>query len=153
MKQRFLKAQFVQFIPESLEDGVIYVSRKYGTATHRCCCGCGQEVVTPIGPTNWSLQVTGGAVTLYPSIGNWSLPCRSHYWIRNGGVEWAGTMSAQEVQRGRIADQRIRDRYFAEANRQKEINAPWAETQTGQTHGRPDWMDRAWQYFKLWFGA
>ena len=40
--------EFVEFIPEQLEQGVIYVSRRYSTASHLCCCGCGLKAVTPL---------------------------------------------------------------------------------------------------------
>lgn len=153
MKQGFLKADFVEFIPESLKEGVIYISQRYGTATHRCCCGCGQEVVTPIGPTSWSLQIKDGTVTLYPSIGNWSLPCRSHYWIRNGRVEWAGAMTKQDIQRGRVADKRMRDKYFKEANSRKESSQPRTQEQIPQIHTQPDWLDRTWHAIRKWFGS
>ena len=81
--------RFVEEIPRELEEGVLYVSIHFATAVHRCCCGCGQEVVTPLSPTDWQLAFDGRSVSLYPSIGNWSLPCQSHYWIRRDIVEWA----------------------------------------------------------------
>lgn len=79
MRHDHLRPSFVEFIPEQLEDGVIYISQRYRTATHRCCCGCGAEVVTPLSPAAWSLEIANEGATLRPSIGNWSLPCRSHY--------------------------------------------------------------------------
>ena len=39
MRQTALRPEFVEFIPEQLEDGVLYISQRYGTAMHRCCCG------------------------------------------------------------------------------------------------------------------
>jgi hypothetical protein len=153
MRQATLKPDFVEFIPEVLEDGILYVSQKYKTATHRCCCGCGEEVVTPLGPTDWSLQVTGGAVTLHPSIGNWSFACRSHYWIRGGKVVWAGSMSKEKIEYGRARDQRMRDAYFAEANRQKEAPAVRPQSQpTEMQPQQPDWIDSTWSAFKKWLG-
>lgn len=80
--------QFVEFIPEKLAEGVIFVSTSYCVASHLCCCGCGKEVVTPIAPNEWSVTFYGESVTLHPSIGNWRFPCRSHYWIRKNRVEW-----------------------------------------------------------------
>ena len=84
-----LSHKFVEFVPNVLEKGVLYVSVTYGTASHLCCCGCGREVVTPITPTGWKLIFDGETVSLDPSIGNWNFPCRSHYWISNNRVEWA----------------------------------------------------------------
>jgi len=36
--------EFVESVPPELEDGVIYISMIYGTAIHKCCCGCGEKV-------------------------------------------------------------------------------------------------------------
>jgi len=92
-----LEAEFVEFIPEQLVPGVLYVSRRYSTAAHLCCCGCGTEVVTPLNPAKWHLSERGGRVSLSPSIGNWSFPCQSHYWIEEGVVRWAGAISPAAV--------------------------------------------------------
>ena len=72
-----------------METAVLYVSEEYGTATHLCACGCGNEVVTPFdSPSGWDCTRDGDKVTLSPSIGNWSFPCRSHYFIRENQVAW-----------------------------------------------------------------
>lgn len=84
-----IRHRFVENIPEVLEQGVLYVSLRYRTMVHRCACGCGEEVVTPIGPAAWTMTYDGGGVSITPSIGNWSLPCRSHYWIERNRVLWA----------------------------------------------------------------
>src|SRR5258708_13552748 len=88
-----IQPKFVEFIPEHLEAGVLYVSRRYATASHLCCCGCGREVVTPLNPAKWRLTERAGAVSLTPSVGNWSFPCKSHYWIASNEVRWAGAIS------------------------------------------------------------
>ena len=69
-----IEVRFAELIPHEVENGVRYVSRKYATATHLCCCGCGNKVVTPLKRGGWHLSATGDSVTLYPSIGNWSFP-------------------------------------------------------------------------------
>ena len=92
-----LRNEFVDHIPEQLDDGVLYVSMRFGTVVHRCACGCGEEVVTPLGPVEWRLTYDGRTVSLKPSIGNWSFPCRSHYWIDEGIVRWARGFSEAEV--------------------------------------------------------
>ena len=48
-----LRHKFVDYIPQQLDDGVLYVSIGFGTVVHRCACGCGEEVVTPLGPAEW----------------------------------------------------------------------------------------------------
>ena len=58
--------------PDELEQGTIYVSIRFATASHLCCCGCGNKVVTPIRPTDWKLIFDGKTISLDPSIGNWS---------------------------------------------------------------------------------
>ncbi len=71
-----LGPEFVTTMPESLLPGVLYVSMEYATVIHLCACGCGSEAVTPLSPTDWSMRYDGVAVTLHPSVGNWSFPCR-----------------------------------------------------------------------------
>ena len=92
-----LHNEFVDHIPEQLDDGVLYVSMRFGTVVHRCACGCGEEVVTPLGPVEWRLTYDGRTISLEPSIGNWSFPCRSHYWIDEGIVRWARGFSEAEI--------------------------------------------------------
>lgn len=96
--------EFVELIPDQLENGIIYVSLKYCTAIHKCCCGCGNEVVTPLSPTDWTLIFDGKSISLYPSVGNWSFDCKSHYWITNNRVEWDRKWSKREINAGRRQD-------------------------------------------------
>ncbi|MDX8494627.1 DUF6527 family protein [Mesorhizobium sp. VK22B] len=92
-----LEPRFVEYIPDDVEAGVLYISHRFSTATHLCCCGCGREVVTPFNPAKWSFFERGGKVSLSPSIGNWSFPCRSHYIVSGNRVLWAGSMSADVI--------------------------------------------------------
>lgn len=107
-----LRHAFVENAPEQLEPGVLYVSLRYNTALHLCCCGCGAEVVTPISPTDWQLVYNGVAVSLFPSVGSWQLPCRSHYWVRYGRVEWSYQMTQAEIDAGRRRDAALKAMYF-----------------------------------------
>jgi hypothetical protein len=107
-----LKHEFVEFVPDALERGTIYISIRFATATHLCCCGCGNKVVTPIRPTDWKLIFDGKTVSLDPSIGNWSFACQSHYWIRNSRVRWAPAWSREQIERGRIHDRYAKEDYF-----------------------------------------
>ncbi len=88
-KMDSLDYEFVHYIPDELVEGVLYVSVPFVTATHLCCCGCGNEVVTPLNPDGWSMMFDGESVSLSPSIGSWSLPCQSHYWVQRNQVRWA----------------------------------------------------------------
>ena len=113
MKQEsILKYEFVEFIPEDLKEGTIYVSIRFATASHKCCCGCGSKVVTPIRAKDWKLIFDGKTISLDPSIGNWSFACRSHYWIRNNRVKWAASWAEDQVEAGRVQDRFAKDRYF-----------------------------------------
>jgi hypothetical protein len=116
MKRVTITPQFVELMPGQLQEGVLYISEKYCTAIHKCCCGCGQKVVTPLSPAKWQLRRDEDAVTLYPSIGNWSFPCQSHYWIQRNRVEWAGSMSKQRIRRVQERDQRDSNRYIEQSN-------------------------------------
>lgn len=112
MSHDHLQHRFVEFIPERLDDGILYVSMEYRTVSHLCCCGCRSEVVTPLGPTDWRLIFDGKCVSLEPSIGSWSLPCRSHYWIRRNRVVWAPCWSEEEILVGREQSLRVRADYY-----------------------------------------
>jgi hypothetical protein len=107
-----VRHEFVEFIPNELHEGVMYVSIPYATVVHSCLSGCGQEVVTPLSPADWELVFDGETISLYPSIGNWSLPCRSHYWIRRNKVIWARTWSGAEINRARSMYRSNRESYF-----------------------------------------
>lgn len=97
MRIERIAPQLVELAPSSLEPGVLYISRKYQLALHLCCCGCGEKVVTPLSPAEWRLRLVKGAATLSPSIGNWSMACRSHYWIRDNRVVWSGPLSQRAI--------------------------------------------------------
>jgi hypothetical protein len=99
-----LKPEFVRAIPERPEPEKLYVSIDFATTLHLCCCGCGNEVVAPLSRTDWSVIYNGESVSLHPSIGNWSFQCRSHYWVKQGRIEWAPRWSQEEVERGRSLD-------------------------------------------------
>lgn len=141
------KHEFVEFIPEELEQGTLYISIRYRTGTHLCCCGCGNIVVTPISPTDWKITFDGRTVTLHPSIGNWSFPCQSHYWIRNNRVEWAPKWSREQIERGRRHDGLAKDDYF-DVTSSTADSADRDETARTQESA----LKRGfWQTLKKWF--
>ena len=88
-----LTHEFIEYLPEELKERTLYVSLKFATVVHKCCCGCGREVVTPLSPPDWQLTFDGVSISLHPSIGSWNLPCQSHYWIHRNRVRWAGRWS------------------------------------------------------------
>jgi hypothetical protein len=105
-RQGRLRPEFVTFAPSVLEPGVLYVSMEYATVLHACCCGCRNKVVTPLAPGRWSLTYDGKTISLEPSIGNWSFPCQSHYWIERNVVVWDRPFSRVEIAGVRAADRR-----------------------------------------------
>lgn len=105
------------YIPKELSDGILYVSLEYKVAVHRCACGCGSKVTTPLGPAEWSFDEHDGLPSLWPSIGNWQLPCRSHYVIRHGNVQWAGQWSEEKILAGRQHEQARREAYYQSRQR------------------------------------
>lgn len=107
-----LTHEFVDFIPDRLQEAKLYISLEYATVAHKCCCGCGKEVVTPLSPTDWKLSFDGQTVTLDPSVGNWSFPCQSHYWVRNNSVQWAPRWSKERIEKGRVHDRLAKEQYF-----------------------------------------
>ncbi|HVV67144.1 MAG TPA: DUF6527 family protein [Candidatus Saccharimonadales bacterium] len=102
-RDRLLRHEFVEYIPDVLEDGVLYISTPYSTAVHLCMCGCGQEVVTPLSPQQWQLKSQDDTVSLTPSVGNWSFACQSHYWIRNSRIVWDKQFSKKAIMATREA--------------------------------------------------
>jgi hypothetical protein len=106
--------EFIDVMPSSREEGKLYISIKYRTAIHKCLCGCGMKVVTPIRPTGWRLIYDGDTVSLHPSIGNWSFACRSHYWIANNQVMPAGPMSQEKIESGRRRDSAAKAEHLGE---------------------------------------
>lgn len=114
---KIMEPRFVDTIPRELEDGVLYFAMEYGTVLHKCCCGCGSEVNTPLSPTDWNMKYDGEKVSLSPSIGNWDYPCRSHYWIIENEVVWSRSWSQSEVEENRREYQQFK----MEAERPKKL--------------------------------
>jgi len=143
--------ELVECIPEQLREGTLYVCIPFATVVHRCCCGCGREVVTPLSPTDWSLMFDGVSVSLHPSVGNWSLPCRSHYWIERDKVYWAESWSQAQIDAGRAADARAKATYYGRDTAEREptarvpqiVGEPGALTNVAKTGGlarkKPAW--------------
>lgn len=110
--QVILTHEFVETVPDVLKDRTLYVSIPFATAIHKCCCGCGEEVVTPLSPTDWQITFDGQSISLNPSIGNWSSKCQSHYWIIRNRVQWAPQWSKERIQAGRAHDAEAKRRYY-----------------------------------------
>jgi hypothetical protein len=103
----------VKFLPRELAPGILYVSEEFAVAGHLCACGCGNKVITPLGSAEWTLTERNGRPTLHPSVGNWQLPCRSHYVIAEGMIHWGNQWSDAQVVEGRRAEEQLRQTYYA----------------------------------------
>lgn len=114
MVARSLAPKFVEFIPSHLEEGILYISIEYATTAHRCACGCGQKVVLPLHPTDWRITFDGKSVTVWPSVGNWGFPCRSHYFVTAGRIEWADDWTDAQIATGRQYDEVRRQSWHKE---------------------------------------
>lgn len=136
-KRHHLEPIFIDTIPDELVDGHLYISKRYRTAMHRCCCGCGLEVVTPLNPAKWRLTEDDARVSLHPSVGNWSFPCQSHYWIDKNQVRWARGMPQWKIDQVRRRDQAAME---AQAKPPTQFPAAPVEQQ-------PGW----WQRLVRWF--
>ena len=92
MKHETYITQFVDRMPpaEKLEDGVLYVAPHFQVAIHKCMCGCGELTVTHLGDGGWSWSYDDSiqSASLTPSIGNFRQPCKSHYFLTRGKVNW-----------------------------------------------------------------
>jgi len=107
-----MKHQFVEYIPETPEPGTLYISLEYNIVVHKCACGCGVDVVTPLSPAEWALTYDGATVSLWPSIGNWSFACKSHYVIKHGQVRWAARFDPQRIRRVQQSDSEARAQHY-----------------------------------------
>jgi hypothetical protein len=112
MKTKTLQHRFVENIPDETEEGILYISLPYCIAIHKCVCGCGNEVSTPISPAGWELTFDGETVSLYPSIGNWSYPCQSHYFITKNKIRHALKWTDKQIKRGRSNDEKELRQHF-----------------------------------------
>lgn len=114
--------QFVEFIPDTLMENILYVSVRFGTVAHLCACGCREEVITPLGPAEWSIVYDGKSVSLKPSIGNWGFPCRSHYWIFQNKIRWARKFDVIEVEEIRERNKIRRGKYFDQESATQKVD-------------------------------
>ncbi|WP_038956627.1 DUF6527 family protein [Bradyrhizobium japonicum] len=136
-----IRPELVDRIPKVLDSGVVYISQKYATAAHNCCCGCGTKIMTPLKPGRWRLETQGESISIYPSIGNWSAGCQSHYWIRGNRIDWALGFTPAQIAANRASDQRARQQ--AHSERYQRERGFWGRLWDG--------IRGLWQALASWF--
>jgi len=62
-RDRFVH-DFVEYVPSDPKEGVIYVSIPFRTVVHKCACGCGTKIATPLSPANWKMTYDGDTISL-----------------------------------------------------------------------------------------
>jgi hypothetical protein len=144
MKRRGITHEFVEYIPDDIQEGVVYVCIQFSTVVHKCLCGCGSKIITPLAPSEWTLIFDGESVSLDPSIGNWSYPCQSHYWIQKDRVVWDRQWSREEIAAGRARDQKARADYLGRPPRVQRRDEPNREIER-------DPKRSVWSHVKKWF--
>ena len=103
------ETEWVEDMPEVIKEGKVYISIKHRLTEHLCACGCRAEVSLPLGRSEWRIEYDGETVSIRPSVGNWRLPCRSHYIIQESVTRWCKPWSAREAVAGRIRDRQEKE--------------------------------------------
>jgi hypothetical protein len=93
-RERPLKTQLVEELPDRLDRHTVYVAGENGHlwfVAMICPCGCGEILhmsLLPDARPRWSLtQQKDGTVSLAPSIWR-QVGCRSHFFLVGGHVRW-----------------------------------------------------------------
>ena len=108
MKFRY---ELVERIPAQMRPDIVYHTEEYELAGLLCACGCGHRI-TLLVPDSHQVLDQGGFATVRPSIGVFDAPCKSHYIISAGSVQWlpafSGTQAAS-IMHAQIARHVARD--------------------------------------------
>lgn len=111
-----LEHKFVDFIPMELMEETLYISMQNEIIAHKCCCGCGEKVFTPLTPIGWKMLFDGETISIDPSIGNWGLQCNSHYWIKDSEVLWSTKWSTEQINFCRKEEEETRTNFYEKRN-------------------------------------
>jgi hypothetical protein len=104
--------QAVERIPKPLSNGVVYHSEEHEVGALLCACGCGHRVSLLV-PDSHQIISEGGMATVRPSIAVCDAPCKSHYVISAGRVQWLPAFSdemAASVMRHQISRHAVSDK-------------------------------------------
>jgi len=87
-----LTIERIENVPDTeFTPGVLYVLGDSKCA-FKCPCGCGVSIWLTLGGSihpRWNLTEKNGIPTVTPSV-NRVVGCKSHFWIREGRIQWAG---------------------------------------------------------------
>ena len=86
----------VERIPKELRPGVVYHNADFEMGALLCACGCGHRVDLLV-PDSHQVYSNNGLATVRPSIAVCDAPCKSHYVISAGQVEWLPAFSAAQA--------------------------------------------------------
>lgn len=103
-------------MPAEFEAGILYVSKEFGIAGHLCACGCGNRIMTPLGAAEWAIKTKNDRISMWPSIGNGQLQCKSHYIIRNSKIIWCHSMTDDWTKTDLERAEKKRKHYFNQQN-------------------------------------
>jgi hypothetical protein len=146
-RQNQIQHRYVEFIPKDLDEGILYISTRFKTASHLCCCGCGSKVITPLNPAKWRLVDQGSAVSLSPSIGLGALPCRSHYWIKRSRIDWYPNMTDALTHHAQQADE-----YASQVYTGERLPTPPSPQDTSTPPATTGWWRRLIGWLRSLFG-
>lgn len=103
--------QAVDRIPRELQSNIVYHSEEFELAGLLCACGCGHRI-TLLVPDSHQVISEDGLATIRPSIAVCDGPCKSHYVITAGQVNWLPAFSsiqASSVMQAQIARHAAKD--------------------------------------------
>lgn len=84
----------VERIPLQLRPETVYHSEEFELAGLLCACGCGHRIILLV-PDSHQVYCDDGLATICPSIAVCDGPCKSHYFISAGQVEWLEAYSTE----------------------------------------------------------
>jgi hypothetical protein len=95
MKFRY---QAVERIPSPMEPGVVYHSKEFELAGLLCACGCSHKI-TLLVPDGHQVYEQAGGATIHPSVGVLDAPCKSHFIVTVGEVDWLPPFTSTQAAR------------------------------------------------------
>ena len=105
----------VERIPKQLSPNIVYHSEEFELGALLCACGCGHRVMLLV-PDSHQVTSEGGMATVRPSIAVCDAPCKSHYYVTAGRIEWlpaftdalATSVMRRQIDRHALLDARQR---------------------------------------------